>query len=374
MKQGMGSALRSLVRTPTFTAIAIPTLAIGIGTNTAIFAIVDQLAFKPARAASENVYNLAAIQIPDYETLVTNRPQVVSAIAAFESSVGRLLQIPGRAERVAGWRVTGGYADVHRVGTQAGRWINDADNVGGDLDPTIIVGGVARPFVLGQLGADVAVISDRIWREWFNAAPSVVGRGTIALDHKPMRIVGVAPAGFEVLIDVWTPFGRRRLLTREELDARRPTRRPGGWVGPPPSPQQPRVWALIRKAPGASDAVVNERLTAAVAARPATPESPASTMRIFPNRGDTRLVATGYTILGFAALIFAAACANLGNMLFARATEREGELAVRLSLGASRVSIFRILFVETAMICAAGSLVGLLLASATLQLFTDGAD
>jgi predicted permease len=370
MNQGMRFALRALARTPAFTAIAILTLAIGIGTNTTIFAIVDELALKPARGrATDGVYHLFAIQIPDYETLAANPPEGVSAIAAIEP-VGGLLQIPGRAARVAGSRVSGGYADVHQVQAQVGRWISDEDNVGGAVDPTLTRGGVTAPFVFGQLGADVCVISDRIWRDWFGASPGIVDR-TVTLNQKPVRVVGVAPAGFELDTDVWTPFGRRRLFTREELDKQRQTRRPTGWVGPPREPTHQRVQVMLRKAPDASDAAVNGQLSAVVAARVATPDMPVSPMRIRPRTGDDRLVRTGYIILGFAALIFVAACANLGNMLFARATEREGELAVRLSLGATRFDIFRLLFAESVFICAAGALAGLAFAGGILQLFTD---
>ena len=106
----MRFAFRSLARTPAFAAIAILTLAVGIGTNTTIFAIVDELAFKQARGRStDNVYIVSPLQIPDYETLSANRPEGVAAIAAYELS-GGLLQIPGRAERVHGWRVSGEYA------------------------------------------------------------------------------------------------------------------------------------------------------------------------------------------------------------------------------------------------------------------------
>ena len=240
-----------------------------------------------------------------------------------------------------------------------------------ESNPAIVLNGVARSFVFGQLGANVAVISDRVWREWFSAAPDIVRGGTVTLDHKLMQVVGVAPPGFETSIDIWTPFGHRRLLTREELERIRPTMRPLGWVGPIPPPRQPRLQVLLRKNAGAADVVVDERLTVAVAARPVTPESPASRMRIQPRLGDERLVSTGYTILGFAALIFIAACANLGNMLFARAAEREGELAIRISLGATRLDVFRLLLSETIAICAAASLAGLLFTAAVLQLFSD---
>jgi predicted permease len=86
---------------------------------------------------------------------------------------------------------------------------------------------------------------------------------------------------------------------------------------------------------------------------------------------DSRNVRSGYLVLGFAALIFIAACANLGNMLFARAAEREGELAVRFSLGASRVGIFGMLVSEALLICTAASVAGLVLAAGVLYLFID---
>jgi predicted permease len=368
----MAYALRALLRTPAFTAVAVVTLAVGIGTNTTIFAIVDELAFKPARYTQPaDVYSAGSVAIPDYETLLANRPAGVEAIAAVDSYGGGLLQTPGRAEYVTGWRVSGGYRDVYRVGPQLGRWISDDDNVGGELDPKVVARGQSRPIVLGQLGANVVVISDRIWRDWFNAAPDIVDRVTITLNRTPMRVVGVAPSGFQTRIDVWTPFGHRRLLAREELDAQRPKKKPIGWVGPLPEPTQPTLQVMVRKTAGVSDQVVVDRVKAALAARPVTSDMPASSIRLGKTAGDARLVSTGYTILIFAALIFVAACANLGNMLFARATEREGELAVRLSLGATRRSVFNLLFSETLLICAVGSAAGLLFAAGVLHLFTD---
>src|SRR5580765_6793549 len=139
----MRHALRSLVRTPAFAAIAILTLAVGIGTNTAIFALVDELAFKRAQGtANEHVYSLSPLQIPDYETIVANLPEGIAAITAVDQGAGGLLQIPGRAAHVWGWRVSGGYAEVQQVRPQVGRWINDEDNVGGTLDAPVTRRGV----------------------------------------------------------------------------------------------------------------------------------------------------------------------------------------------------------------------------------------
>jgi hypothetical protein len=148
-----------------FTAIAVLTLATGIATTTTIFALVDELALKPARATSDRqIHRLMGsgglVQIPDYEIVAGNRPPGIEAVAAFDVAGGGLVQIPGRAERVVGWRVTGGYTDVHRVGARIGRWISDDDNAGGQQDPTVTFRGKAVPVVLGTLGQDVAVISD----------------------------------------------------------------------------------------------------------------------------------------------------------------------------------------------------------------------
>ena len=370
MNQGMRYAFRALLRTPGFTAIAVLTLAIGIGTTTTIFAIVDELVFRPARSSdAPDVYSASPMQIPDYETLTATPPEGVAAIAAYDGSFGGVLQMPGRAERVAAMRVSGRFADVHQVRAQAGHWITDDENAGGEVDPTRTINGVSFPIVAGTLGADVIVISDRIWREWFAAKPGIVDQ-LIAFNTRPMRVIGVAPDNFEPSIDVWLPFGRRRLLTQEELDRQRPAKRPTGWMGPLPEPQQPRIWTSVRIAPGHTAPEVAARMQAAVATRPPRLDMPASAIALTHSTGDVRLQRTGDLILGFAALIFVAACANLGNMLFARATEREGELAVRFSLGASRASIFALLFAETALICATAAGLGLAFTAGVLRLFS----
>ncbi len=111
---------------------------------------------------------------------------------------------------------------------------------------------------------------------------------------------------------------------------------------------------------------------AAVSGRPASIESPRSPMKLRPRAWATPGCSrTGYTILGFAALVFIAACANLGNMLYARAMEREGEMATRLALGATQFHVFRALFNETLWICAAASLAGIAMAAGALELFAD---
>ena len=248
------------------------------------------------------------------------------------------------------------------------------------MDPKIAYGGATRHLMRGTLGSDVAVISDRLWREWFDSDRRVVENGTIMLNRRKARIIGVAPPGFEPDIDVWQPFGRRRLLTRAELELTRPKRNPAlrtpkpGEPRPPQrdfEPTQPTIQVEVRTQDNASRDELNRRLTAAVSGRPASIESPRDPITLIQRRGDTRLLSTGYTILGFAALVFIAACANLGNMLYARAMEREGEMATRLALGATQLQVFRLLFNETLLICAAASLAGIAIAAGALELFAD---
>ncbi len=351
----MRFALRQLLRTPGFTAIAVLTLALGIATNTAIFAIVDELSFKPIAGTNvDDVYTLWVsersvgrysneVQIADYETIRAYPPPGVVAVAATAFRYGpRQLQIPGRAEDVFGVSVSGGYADVFRLRAQAGRWISDEDNQ-------------------GVAGANVVVISDRLWREWFGAKLEIAGAAMITINRTPHRVVGVAPPGFMGdSIDCWLPLGHPPPLPAKSLT--RMFRK-----------TQPGVEVSIRTSHRAAPAPVAEALTATISSRVPTPESPGGQVELIEASRNTvdRLARAGYMILGFAALVFFAACANLGNMLYARTTEREGELAVRLALGATRGAVVRLLLAETVLIAAAAAALGLAMAVIALRIFSD---
>ncbi len=331
------------------------TLALGIATNTAIFAIVDELNFKPiANTNVDDVYTLwmsdrsvgrysDEVQIADYETIRAYPPPGIVAVCAVTFGYGAgQLQIPGRAENALGLSVSGGYANVFRLRAQAGRWISDEDNQ-------------------GVAGADVAVISDRLWREWFAARPEIAGVATITINRRFHRIVGVAQPGFlGDSVDYWRPMGHPVPLPASSMTLRLRKIQPG-------------VQVSIRTSPGTAPVQIADALTAAISSRVPRPESPGGKVELVEAGRNTvdRLARTGYLILGFAALVFFAACANLGNMLYARTTEREGELAIRLALGATRAAIVRLLLAETVLICAAAATLGLAMAVVALRLFSD---
>jgi predicted permease len=376
-------ALRQLRRTPSFTALAVLTLALGIGATTAIFAIVDELNFKPISGTNlDDVYlasvqaapgrQLSALQKPDFRTLAAYPPPGIAAIAATPPGVqSRIMQIPGRAIHARGRQVSAGYADVFRLQPRQGRWITEEDNAGVN-------------------GADVVVISDRIWRDWFNARPDVAGHetvtfvevvrtpgsSTVSVVRRPFRIVGVAAPGF--LADAWhywVPLGHPPMWTIEETikcnadrDAAIAKKQGAAEC------VQPGFDVWMRAAKATQPDRLASAMTGAIAGRPAAPDSPTGIVVLRPAThvlALDRLANTGLLILGFASLVFLAACANLSNMLYARAAEREGEIAVRLSLGATRAGILRLLVSEAALICGAAAALGLGLAAISLQLFRD---
>jgi putative ABC transport system permease protein len=289
-----------------------------------------------------------ALQTADVRALETFRPDTIVAVAGIDrrSSEGaRLAQIPGRAEYVLAERVTSGYAEVFGLYAQAGRWISVED----DRDAM----------------ANVAVISDRLWRDWFGADPTIVGRASLTLS-RPYTIVGVAPPGFRGIqtglapTEVWLALAPPHPALTLVNSA--------GWAQ-----YQARypLQAFIKVRPGVSTAQAEGDIRAVMTDR-ADPDPAASTAALRPASIALRvdeLVDIGLGILAFSSLVFLAACANLTNMLYARGTERAGEIAVRLSLGASAGNILCLLIAEAAIVALAAATLGLALAGAGTSAF-----
>jgi putative ABC transport system permease protein len=356
----MRYAWRRLIRTPAFTGIAVLTLALGIAATTTFFSIVDAIAFRPVGIAALDRISVVKVldkrerrlstyvTFDEFQMLERRLIDDAAAVASVTSRYSRLLQIPGRAEYDAVERVTGGYQQVFDLQAQAGRWISDDDNN-------------------GESGENVVVISDRMWREWFGADPKIVGRAVLKINRTPHTIVGVSPPAFHgtsLMTEAWIPAGHPK-----PAPVRVPLSR--GAAGTTTRLESPPATTFVR----ARANVPRDRLEAQIlgalsgSGRNQQIESvalgPATDVLFF---GQLRTMA--WVVVAFAGLVFAAACANLGNMTYARGTQRVAEIGVRLALGATRSAVFRMFLAEAAVIATAAATLGLVLSLGGLHRFS----
>jgi predicted permease len=353
-------ALRSLRATPIVSVVAVLSLALGIGANTAIFSLVDSLLLRalpvadPQRLAVVNDADATAGQ-PSWTYAIWDnirqRAQIFDGACAWSSLRFNLAQ-GGELQPVDGLFVTGAYFSTLGVPALIGRTIDAADDERG--------GGKDGP---------VAVISYAFWQRQFGGAADAVGR-TLIVERVPFTIVGVTPPEFfgsEVgrAFDVAVPLGDEPLIRGKEtaLD-----RRSSWWLT-----------IMVRLKPGQTidagtdalrgvQAAIREnampqdwlpRFQAGFLKEPFTLVPASSGTSTLRNRYQRPLL----TILVVVALVLLVACANIANLLLARATARRHELSVRLALGAPRWRLARQLLVESLVLSAAGAILGLLFAS-----------
>ncbi|HEY7056523.1 MAG TPA: ABC transporter permease [Vicinamibacterales bacterium] len=334
--QDLRYAARLLVRTPAFTAIAVLTLGLGIGANTAIFSIVNAvllrpLPYKDADRLVRIVHtNPGADAVQDRRVSSMNQEQflqwrartrTLSYLAVFDRYT---MTLTGRAEpaRLAGAAVSPALFPMLGASPEIGRGFDDADE---------------RPG-----GGKVVVLSHQMWQRYFGLDPGIVGR-TVSLDGSAHTVAGVMPASFEFPDKAtlfWTPF----VLAP-------PAQVPGGG-------EVIMVQAIGRLKDGVSlDQAAAEANTPAVIAGL---EGRIEVLRlkdelVAPFRPAlTILLASG----GFVLLI---ACANVANLLLSRAATRQQEIIVRSFLGASRGRLVRQVLTESLLLAALGGAAGMLL-------------
>jgi predicted permease len=335
-------ALRSLLKSPGFTAVAVLSLALGIGLNTSMFTMVNGVFLRPLAYPRADqlvrVYRTtpqtqsAPHSIANYLDLARESADTVR-LAGFRLWSFTVVE-PGRAPRMLnGMRVTAAYFPILGVQPKLGRYFTDDEN---------------RP------GANnVAILSHDLWATEFGADPMIIGR-TVRLDGQPTTIVGVMPDSFSSLVtwgptEIWCPYG----FTAEEQRNRAAA----------------ELQVMGRRAPGLTLAHAEERLRAVAAqiARDHPAENTESSVLLRPLRssGIMDTVDTfrqiSWLTLALAGSVLLITCANLANLQLGRALRRAREYAVCSALGASRWRLMRPLLCECLLLAFAGAAAGMLI-------------
>lgn len=338
-------SVRMLLKRPSLTIVAIIAIGLGIGANTAIFSVVNSVLLRPlpfdqpeqlvmisTETRNQALDGRGAFSVPDFLD-VQARATTLEHVATVQGS-GTVVTEGGEPERIFGAVVSADYFPLFQVKPILGRvFTRDEDKPGG---PAVIV------------------LSHSLWQRRFGSDPNIIGR-EVTLGGKS-TVIGVLPAGFEFPIsdrnqDYWEPIMSAAFLTQQSREER-----------------ADRFLQVIgRMKPGVT--VEQAKAELDVLSRQIEQQSPKSNTDIIFNAASMHEDITRdyrpalLVMLGAVGLVLLIACANVANLLLARAAARQKEVAIRTALGASRGRIAAQFLTESLLLSFVGGAVGLLLAS-----------
>ncbi len=334
--QDLRYAVRRLIKSPAFTSVAMLTIAIGVGANTAIFSVIDSTLLNP-------------LPYPDADRLVF----------LWKQAPGMNLQTTPRSEDIERWRERATSFEDIQVYSSA-----TLTMTGGD-EPSRVIGLRVLPGFFGFLGARpvlgrefsedearleerVVVLSHGLWQAHYGGADDVLGR-TLSLDQESYTVIGVMPSGFHFQ----APFEDTRLwlpLSMENAE------------------QHASPFAMARLAAGISHEVADEELAAiaAAASEEAGEEVWPGVARRPQDLHGSRFGTSLLVLQAAVAIVLLIACANVANLLLARGAGQGAEMALRAAIGASRGRLLRQLLTEHLLLALGGGLLGYALARAAV--------
>ena len=349
--QDIHFGLRMLSKNPGFTAIAVLTLGLGIGANTAIFSMVNSFLLRPLPVKDPDQITVLAMQLkkgelqtsfsyPEFEDLQEQAASVFSDVIAMNLNAGGLT-LNGKTEPIVVYDVSGNFFAALGIRPLLGRFILPEEGSVNTVNPVIVLG-------------------YSFWQTRFGGDPGIVGK-TVLYNGRPVTVIGITPKefhGVSALVDIqgYLPLGMQQVDSSYAQDT--PTNRGFRTFG---------VYARLSRGVTLQNAQSALDVIGARLAKENPRTEAGMTISVFPERFSRPSPDLGHPVLKVSvlflvlgALVLVLACLNIANFLLVRATARQREMAIRTALGATRLRLIRQLLTESMLLAFCGGIAGML--------------